>query len=519
MMSCTAGWKNSLMRSFLRQSRWRWVLPISVVLALVIEGEGFAAEDKAAALSAPTRFHKKINFIDPRSEKPSPNPPGWEAYDGAVYTKERGYGWLPEVPDEPFDVGPDAEMILNDGTRASPKALGRLELANGQGAHPDNRPFVFRVDLPDGWYRVRCASAFPINVPLPLVDQRSFKCRAQDVVFAGSSYGAPLKVEGDRLVEGSGVVEVTQGHLRIVVGDPAYGGWTWSHPGPIWRGWKSWLNWNISFAKTRYQKIARFVDPGFHGLRFNALEIEQAPAPVKRPALVFRDFFNRDDNTDINAGLAKADHWIRAPLGASDADRLGVELYKTSLRIEGPKQGKGVMGLVQPKPAPANGIVRYSTRVSLFTGEGSRIGSGIQEAGLLILGEPRGTNDFNSTFIGVAYDRSRGDSPGHVRYRVGDGQNGYRTNSDIPDTKLPFKITEGEYEITAEHDVARNLLSRVQINGIDVTSRWTPSDRKQRIPRGLFGIRAAMDPHGSGVRLQQFYWFYRVETISSRREG
>ena len=106
-----------------------------------------------------------------------------------------------------------------------------------------------------------------------------------------------------------------------------------------------------------------------------------------------------------------------------------------------------------------------------------------------------------------------------MRYRVGDGQNGYKTNSDIPDTKLPFKITEGEYEIIVEHDVANNMLSRVQINGTDITSYWTFSDRKQRIPRGLFGIRASMDAHGSGVSLQQFYWFYRVEDVSSRREG
>ena len=138
-------------------------------------------------------------------------------------------------------------------------------------------------------------------------------------------------------------------------------------------------------------KIARFVDPGFHGLRFNALEVERVPAPKKQSSIFFRDFFNRDDSSDINAGLAKADHWIRAPLHSSDSDRLSLELYKTSLKLVGPKQGKGVIGLVQQNPAPAKGIVRYSTRVSLFTGEGSRLGSGIQEAGLLILGEPTGT--------------------------------------------------------------------------------------------------------------------------------
>ena len=29
---------------------------------------------------------------------------------------------------------------------------------------------------------------------------------------------------------------------------------------------------------------------------------------------------------------------------------------------------------------------------------------------------------------------------------------------------LPFKITEGEYEIVVEHDVVNNVLSRMQIN-------------------------------------------------------
>ena len=171
-------------------------------------------------------LRKKINFI--ADHKHTPNPPGWEEYDGAVYTKERGYGWLPPLPDEPFDIGPDAELILPNGALSSPKGLGRLELANGQGAHPDNRPFIFRIDLPNGWYRVTCASAFG---SISFVDQRSFKCRAHDVVFAGSSYGAPLKIQGNRLVEGSEVVEVTDGHLRVVVGDPAYGGWTWSYQG------------------------------------------------------------------------------------------------------------------------------------------------------------------------------------------------------------------------------------------------------------------------------------------------
>src|SRR5262249_12710520 len=141
------------------------------------------------------------------------------------------------------------------------------------------------------------------------------------------------------------------------------------------------------------------------------------------------------------------------------------------------------------------------------------------EAGLLMFGAPTGPNDFKSTFLGVAYDRRRADSPGRVRYRVGDGRDGYRTHFEIPDNGLPFKITEGRYETVVEHHLYENILSRAQINETVMTSHWTPSDRKQRIPRGLFGIRASMDAHGSGVRLQQFYWSYRVDDVSSRREG
>jgi hypothetical protein len=149
--------------------------------------------------------------------------------------------------------------------------------------------------------------------------------------------------------------------------------------------------------------------------------------------------------------------------------------------------------------------------VSLFTGEGSQVDSGIQEAGLLFLGEPTGTHELNSTFVGIAYDRSRMETPGWVRYRVGNGRDGYRTATELPDTMLPFKITQGEYAITVEHDVADNVLGRIVINGVDLTDRWTLSDRKQRLSHGLFGVRAMMDPHNSGVRLQQFYWYYSVE--------
>jgi hypothetical protein len=165
------------------------------------------------------------------------------------------------------------------------------------------------------------------------------------------------------------------------------------------------------------------------------------------------------------------------------------------------------------KTSPEKAIIRYSTRVSLFTGEGSKIHSGSQEAGLLILGEPAGATDFNSTFIGVVFDRDRPDTPGWVKYRVGNGRTGYRTDSAIADSSFPFRVTEGEYEIIADHDVKNNVFQRIQINGKNITELFTPGDRKQRVPRGLFGVRGHMDPLRSGVSLQQFYCYYQVEDL------
>jgi hypothetical protein len=271
----------------------------------------------------------------------------------------------------------------------------------------------------------------------------------------------------------------------------------WKHPSVFANGW--------------YQKLTRTVDPGFHSLRFNSLEIERVPPPAQQAALLFRDFFNRDDSHDINTGLTQADHWVRERLSPAHPDVISSEIYKTALTLTGPRKGKGVVGLVQQRLSPQRETIRYSTRVSLYTGEGSRLHSGIQEAGLLLLSEPAMVNEFHSTFVGVAYDRSRRETPGWVKYRVGNGRDGYRTNSEIPDTSLPFKVTEGEYEIIVEHDVGANMLSRIQINGVDITGHWAPPDRRQRISRGWFGIRALIDAHGSGVRLQQFYWYYRVE--------
>lgn len=49
-----------------------------------------------------------------------------------------------------------------------------------------------------------------------------------------------------------------------------------------------------------------------------------------------------------------------------------------------------------------------------------------------------------------------------------------------------------------------------------LTNIKSPGDRKQLVPRGLFGVRASMNSLGSGVTLKQFYWYYRVEDISQK---
>jgi hypothetical protein len=456
--------------------------------------------------------YRKINLVDAKNRR-TPNPPGWEEYDGSRYTKERGYGWLIDLRGRGWDGGGTGTMILPDGIKASPVALGRLELANWQGTHQENLPIVFRIDLPDGWYRVTCTSVDPDNAPLPLVDQRSVKFRAHDVVFAGPDYGAPLRVEGNRLIEGSGVVEVTDGQLRIVVGDPAYSGWIWAYHGPWYRGWKGWFGkWGQGrYAMGWYQKLARFVDPGFHSLRFNSLVIEKIPPPSGETALIFRDFMNRDDNPDINAGVQAGDHWMKVPVHPSYPQIPHIDLYKTSIRAASYSQERTAIGLIQGKLSPPTGVVRYSTRITLFTGEGSKVHSGAQEGGLLILGESNAPTDFTSTFIGIAFDRQASGILGSVILRVGNGTDAFRTDLKISDAVLPFKITEGEYAISVDHDVENNVLRRVHINGFDVTNVFLPSSLKQRITRGVFGIRSALDPRSSGVNLQQFYWYYRVE--------
>lgn len=457
-------------------------------------------------------IHKKINFVV-KGNRCTPNPEGWVEYDGSIYNAVREYGWLTNLSGKGRDRGADSTILLTDKVKSSPKDLGRLELANWQGTHQENLPIVFRIDLPDGWYCVTCTSVDPGTTPLPLVNQRCFKCRAQDVVFAGAHYGEPLVISGDQLVEGSGVVEVTDGHLRIVVGDPSYSGWTWSHQGPWYRGWKRWCGYGYQYANGWYQKITRYVDPGFHNLRLNSLEVEQVTAPVNRYSLIFRDFFNRDNNQDINVGVLDANRWDKVKLNKNISDNIETELYQTSIKLTSIQSEAGLIGLLHNRISPDDGTVRYSTRVSLFTGEGSQKHSGKQEAGIIILVEPLEPNEFNATFVGISFDGDRSETMGSLQYRVGDGEKGYRINLEIPDTALPFKITEGEYEIIVEHDVAQNVITTIKINGVDITNLLDDEERKQRRAQGVYGIRSLINNCNSEVNLKQFYWFYRVEKI------
>jgi hypothetical protein len=405
-----------------------------------------------------------------------------------------------------------ADIVLPNGTETTLQELGRAELATYQDRHQESRPLVFRIDLSDGWYRVACTSVDP-DTSLPLVDQRSFKCRAHDVVFAGANYGLPITVRGRELVEGSGIVEVTDGHLRIVIGDPAYGGWTWRSPSPWYAGWRHWWRVEYNYYDNWYQRLTRTIDPGFHAVRLNSLEIERVEPPESQPVLVFLDFFHRDDHADVNAGVSGPTTWRRVQLHPDIPATVRTELYKTSLKCSSTTQHRELVGLLQQERSPAEGVVRYATRVSLFTGEGSQNRSGVQEAGLLLLVDPNEATEFRHTFVGIAFDSTRSATMGWLVYRVGDGKGGYRTDKLIPDTAFPLRITAGEHELIVEHDVAQNVLRSIRVNGVDVTHAWTLDERSQRLRSGRFGIRSAMHTPSSRVTLQQFYWYYRVDAL------
>jgi hypothetical protein len=454
---------------------------------------------------------KKINFVV-KSNRRTPNPEGWDEYDGEIYNPKRGYGWLINLAGNGRDRSAKAEIILHDGTMSTPEEIGRPELANMQGTHKENQLLVFRIDLPNGWYRVSCASVNP-GSPLPLIDQRTFKCRSHGAVFAGANYGPPIIVKGNQLVEGTEIVEVNDNHLRIVVGDPSYGGWTWSYDGAWYRGWKSWLRKGHLYANNWRQKLTRNVDPGFHNLRLNSLKIERVPDQIRQNSLYFRDLFNRDNSSDVNSGVPKDKKWQKFNLNPTMPDNVQFELSQTSIKISGHNHNKSIIGILQQQLSPQKGIVRYSTGVSLYMGEGSKMYSGAQEAGILILAEPSGTTEFNSTFIGIGIDGDNPTTMGRLIYRVGDGDKGYKVNRETPDSDLPFKIREGEYEIIVHHNIEENLLKQVIINGIDISKQLLSQESIQSLSQGLFGIRAAIRNPETSINLKQYYWYYRVDIL------
>jgi hypothetical protein len=226
---------------------------------------------------------------------------------------------------------------------------------------------------------------------------------------------------------------------------------------------------------------------------------------------VFRDFFNRDDDPDINRHVPEAARWTRRDLRAGAAP-IGAALSTTSLALTA--TSPSAVAFVQGEPSPARGVVRYSTRVSVMSGEGSRSGSGVHEAGLLLLGD-RAVADTAATFVGLSIDGDRGG----VTVRVGDGAGGYLAAVTIAAARLPFEVAAGEHEIEVDHDVVGRVLRRIAVNGIDVTPLVPPEARRQRVERGLFGLRAAMEPVSARQRLQQFYWVYRVECVREPGRG
>jgi hypothetical protein len=459
------------------------------------------------------KVHKKINFLPNVKRRRTPNPAGWEGYDGTVYDPERGYGWLIDRSRSGRDRGLGSKVVLADGSKASIRDLKRNELTTWQGFE-DSDINVFKVDLPNGWYKVTCSSVDPGSSPLPLKDLRCFKCRGNDVVFAGANYGRPVVVGGDDLVEGEGIVEVTDGHLRIVVGDPAYGGWTWAHTGPWYSGWAGWIANDYGYAKNWYQRFIRKVDPGYHSIRMNAMEIESVEAPEKESDIIFRDFFNRDNSQELNEGVSEERKWSRVQNKKSEHLSLNTELYHTSIKVEAQDEEQGELVLIQKQKSPESGIIRYSTRVSLFNGAGSNIHSGIQEAGITILVIPNGQS-VDSTFVGVGLDSTSTETMGWVKYRVADGTGGYRTDIEIPDTVLPFKITEGEYEIVVDHDVEQDMITALKINNYDVTKQLSYAERSQRLRSGYYGIGSMINNMRTGIHLAQFYWYYRVEQLNN----
>lgn len=445
-------------------------------------------------------FPQRINFV-PSGTGRTPNPPGWIAYDGAPYHPDRGFGWLEDVRGQARDRGVDAPIVLANGQITTPAKLRRPELATMHSLHGENRLRVFRIDLPNGWYRVTCSSVDP-GGPLPLVNQRSFKCRSGDVVFAGPAYGSPLAVKGNALVEGAGIVEVRHNHLRIVIGDPAYGEWTWQHHGPWYTGWRQWLKKGHLYANGWLQKITRRVDPGYHSLRLNALQIEPSAQPPASSRVVFSETFQRDDGKDVNDGVAAEDRWIVA----DTENRLVAEIYRSTLRIQPQGQGEGRLIMVRSLPLRLPGSIEVSMRVSLFMGTGSHKPTGSQEAGLVLLSSNYDQPGSTGTLLSIGYATDETDPSrfqGYMRMIIRK-DDGAAIQMKIGDRQLPLTIQEGEYGLALTYRTSDGLLQSIKINDNEMLAYLPASNVRLVLPR-VVGIQAIMKQEGEAL-LSQYYW-------------
>jgi hypothetical protein len=79
--------------------------------------------------------------------------------------------------------------------------------------------------------------------------------------------------------------------------------------------------------------------------------------------------------------------------------------------------------------------------------------------------------------------------------------------------RLPLPFGAGEYELVVDHDVDGGTLTRIALNGVDVTGLVPADVRRRPVTRGRFGLRSAMDPGPSGAVLRQCYWALTVECL------
>ena len=125
-----------------------------VFTILVLTNPGAPTEAPVQDFSLPQEpqpLRKRIDFISTKRSQRTPSPPGWEPYDGAVYTPERGYGWLIDLAGCCGDKRGVGEMILPDGTEGLARALGEIRLAHWQGTTKKiNRSSFVLISPTDG---------------------------------------------------------------------------------------------------------------------------------------------------------------------------------------------------------------------------------------------------------------------------------------------------------------------------------------------------------------------------------